>query len=354
MRPFGNGQLAQADHRYNRLIVDLHHRRLAGGVQNVKRPVLFDIVITEDQPAADQQRQAAANHQLANPGRVMRRRAEQAAERETTLGQDRLEFAERLFRPLDERPEFVVVRPRWLLSKQEIGDIQRFLVSFRLLQAGREIVERPQSVAPASTWLHEEIEKPLGFLEIPFGDPPQGHADPGFGKLGVDLQGLEVKLDRIIKGQHLAKLGGHRHAEAGVVREQRQRRLAEIGGLLRLVKRQEQPVRLQRRIGRRLLAELLETGGRLGLLVLLVNVGLDHVMPAAGRASVENPLAAQRDDRDEDDDEPEPRIIRLEVAHPVARPASRRPERMVLLAVIMRADSIEGRGHRIRLQIEID
>jgi hypothetical protein len=27
---------------------------------------------------------------------------------------------------------------------------------------------------------------------------------------------------------------------------------------------------------------------------------------------------------------------------------------MVLLAVIMRADSIEGRGHRIRLQIEID
>ncbi len=98
-------------------------------------------------------------------------------------------------------------------------------------------------------------------------------------------------------------------AQAGVVRKTAKRRLAEFGSLFMFVKCQELTVGLDGRIARRLAAKSFEARRGLKLLGLFVNIGLEHIVPRARRALVDDSLSAQRNDRNENDHEPEPRIV---------------------------------------------
>ena len=134
-------------------------------------------------------------------------------------------------------------------------------------------------------------------------------------------------------------------AQAGVARKAAQRRLAEFGGLFVFVECQELTVGLDGRIGRRLAAKSFETRRSLKLFGLFVNIGLEHIVPRAGRALVDDSLASQRNDRNEHDHEPEPGVVRRQVSHAPARLARGRSHGKVLLAVIVRTDSIDSGRH---------
>ena len=116
----------------------------------------------------------------------------------------------------------------------------------------------------------------------------------------------------------------------------------ERGGLRALMKIQHRLVQLHRGLGRGLLLVLFRRAGNAELLLRFPFVGIDHEMPAARGAFVDDALAAERDEYHH---KPQPRVVGAELGHAAAGAASRRAFFEIALAVVARSDAVVGDRH---------
>src|SRR5271166_2013391 len=192
----------------------------------------------------------------------------------------------------------------------------------------------------------QEIEQLPRSGQIAGSHLPPCHPDTSLWHVGLQGQPLLEQFRRLVVDGEMLELGCQTDTQTGMVGESLQRVPAELPGLLEITETQELPVGLERGFGRSRTAVFLQAAGDLELLRLLIRVGVGREMPPTERARIDDPLPPQGNDRNEDDNKPEPGVVRLQVCHTVARVTWSRSRGPVLLAVIMRPDPVYSRWHR--------
>ena len=233
------------------------------------------------------------------------------------------------------------------LAEDMGGELERLVVSPGPLIIGGECVERADGIMLAGARYLEEIQEATRLVELALGHLAQGDGGAGLRQLGLEAVGQIVQLAGLLVRPGLLELGGQAGHQLGVGGEPIPDDLPEPLRLFGLVETEQRGVHLQRGRRRGVPPKLVLGGRDLELAGLLVGVGTGHEMPGADRTGIDHPLPSQGDDRDEDDHEPEARVVGFQARHPAARPAGGGPDRAVLPAVIVRTDAIDGRGHDV-------
>jgi hypothetical protein len=231
------------------------------------------------------------------------------------------------------------------LAKQDCGKLQGLVMPAGALVVAGKSVERAEGIMLTGAWQLEKIEQAARPVEVRRVHFPVGHTRPCPGVVGRDVVRLLKEQVGLPKGRDLLELLRHPHAQPGVAWEPLQGGGAKLGRLVELAECEELAVGRESRVGRGLALIPLQSARRLELPGLLVRVGTGDKMPAARRAFVDDPLAPQRDHRDEHDDDPKSGVVRLQRADSVTGRAGGRAHGDVLFAVIVGANPINRHGH---------
>ena len=208
----------------------------------------------------------------------------------------------------------------------------------------RQRLEFAERVRFSGTGLFQKVENVPCFVELPGIHQHRCDAQTRAGELWVKLIRLAIEWDGIFS-RVIVELSGEANEQFGVSQKLSDDLRSECRGFGILMERQQISVCRQRGRSRRF---LLKDGRGLDHNLLArrrILVGTHHVVIAAGCTGIDNPLPSQRDQWDEQNHEPQSRVIRFKKDVTLATRADSRPRLYVRRAAVHRPDAVERCWH---------
>src|SRR5262245_16884939 len=191
----------------------------------------------------------------------------------------------------------------------------------------------------------EKTQQRAGFVQAPGAHAGESDSNAGLGQIRTQGQGAIVTGGRLVP---LPKMFGSRSqigVDVGIVRESLPHRIPKLGGLRRLMKLNELAMGSDGVLGRGTGTEVRQGVGDLRLLVFFPRAERDRVVARAGRAIIDDAFAAEWNDWNKENDEPQSGVVRTERTRSPAVLTIPLALFQVPLPVIVRPDAVMCGGH---------